>query len=903
MFKKIKKADEAGSWLGRYTVIFSIVCLLVYLLQIYYGKSFVYSEESLSGDGLVQHFNSLAYYGSWLRSILNNIFLEHSFSIPEYDLSIGLGGDIVTTLNYYVLGDPLNLLSVLVPTSLTEYLYHALVIIRLYLAGITFYLYCRYHSYEDDRILPGTIIYVFSFYSIAISVLHPSFLNPLIYFPLILMGADKIMKERKPLLFILSCALSAASNFYFFYMITILMVIYCVIRYVQYHLREIRLLLLLQEVGRFAWYYIIAAMIAAPVFLPNVAAVLGSNRVGGRSSVPVIYELIYYIKLPIAFWNASADYYSCLGYGSIAALALVLLFFKTKWKEKIGFKIAFLVGTIFLMFPFFGHMLNGFGYVTNRWVWGYCFLVSLIVVEMFPDITNLSEAGKWVAAGATVLFAVPTFYFRAGGSKEKLLFAVGLLLIFTVILSMIILVCRHCKYRAITYFLIMIAGIFLNAFGFNTPFSGDYLRNHGNFASAWQDIKSGPFSVLEGMEDNSRFDKVRIDTSNLYFTGVRANSAMLQDVNSVSFYYSVINESTNTFLHDLWVPSPCENRYVDLDSRTMLSAILGVKYNIVRAGEMAYLPNGYDHLIQEKNGYALFETDVTLPMAFMYDSVMNGNKFDALLPTQKEQVMLQAAVVSEDALKESDINLPRVVPENLDIENTISIYEIESSEGVKVNGNRIEVEEMGGTLTLKTDSAECVERCFSFANLYYEGNKNSFLTITDGVKSKSFEVKSSQDNAYADIHNFLCNLGYSERHSESFTISFSEPGIYTYDSIEIINQPLEKMEGWIRARKKTPVDYYFGEDHISLYVNPDKEKLLYVSIPYSDGWKAYVDGKKSKILKTNNFGLGILVEQGEHTIELSYHTPYMRVGAGLMVLGIIFCLVVSWKHSRSNPEI
>ena len=63
----------------------------------------------------------------------------------------------------YILGDPLNLLSFFVPIRYTEILYHVLVIVRLYLAGIAFYVYCLYHSYESRQILPGVLIYVFSF--------------------------------------------------------------------------------------------------------------------------------------------------------------------------------------------------------------------------------------------------------------------------------------------------------------------------------------------------------------------------------------------------------------------------------------------------------------------------------------------------------------------------------------------------------------------------------------------------------------------------------------------------------------------------------------------------------------------------------------------------------------------
>lgn len=44
-------------------------------------------------------------------------------------------------------------------------------------------------------------------------------------------------------------------------------------------------------------------------------------------------------------------------------------------------------------------MFNGFGYGVNRWIWGYCFVISFIVVEMFPDILKLPEKVKWIVRG------------------------------------------------------------------------------------------------------------------------------------------------------------------------------------------------------------------------------------------------------------------------------------------------------------------------------------------------------------------------------------------------------------------------------------------------------------------------------------------------------------------------
>ena len=45
-----------------------------------------------------QHLNSLAYYGEYLRGILYTLFVEHKCTMPMWDMHIGYGSDILTTL-------------------------------------------------------------------------------------------------------------------------------------------------------------------------------------------------------------------------------------------------------------------------------------------------------------------------------------------------------------------------------------------------------------------------------------------------------------------------------------------------------------------------------------------------------------------------------------------------------------------------------------------------------------------------------------------------------------------------------------------------------------------------------------------------------------------------------------
>ena len=106
-----------------------------------HGKSLVWSH-----DGIPQHLNSLAYYGRYLREVLHTIFVEHKLELPMWDMNIGYGSDILTTLHYYVIGDPLTLLSVFVPADKTEVLYEVLIFLRIYLAGISFSIFCFYHK-------------------------------------------------------------------------------------------------------------------------------------------------------------------------------------------------------------------------------------------------------------------------------------------------------------------------------------------------------------------------------------------------------------------------------------------------------------------------------------------------------------------------------------------------------------------------------------------------------------------------------------------------------------------------------------------------------------------------------------------------------------------------------------
>ncbi len=80
-----------------YTLLF-LVCAALCFWQFYLnGKSFVWKI-----DGLYQHYNSFIYLGTYVRDFFRTLVTEHKFVLPMWENSIGYGGDIFTTLSYYV---------------------------------------------------------------------------------------------------------------------------------------------------------------------------------------------------------------------------------------------------------------------------------------------------------------------------------------------------------------------------------------------------------------------------------------------------------------------------------------------------------------------------------------------------------------------------------------------------------------------------------------------------------------------------------------------------------------------------------------------------------------------------------------------------------------------------------
>lgn len=914
MNKKLDKKRNIDFYL-LYTLVFFAVALALYLKFFANGKSLVWSH-----DGVPQHLNSLAYYGKYLRKVLHTLFIEHKLSLPLWDMHIGYGSDILTTLHYYVIGDPLTLLSVFVPASKTEALYAFLIFLRIYLAGIAFSRYSFYHKNSKQATFMGTMIYIFAGWTIYAAMKHPYFSNPMIYLPLILLGIDKIYKKQKPYVFIWSVALAGLSNFYFFYMLGIFMVLYAIFRYFDLFAdRSIKNIG--KWLGVFAVYSVIAVLIAAVILLPVILPVFGTDRFKAENYVPLFYDRIYYEKYLGCLIGENMIQWGVAGYTAVSLAGVFVLF--SKKKKYTALKAGFVLLNVFLLLPYAGHVLNGLSYVSNRWIWAYGMLIAYIFVKIYPELFALTLTEKRKVFVMLLIYCILALLPEAARTQRNLMAMVLLSLSTFTVLSFGNIFTRE---RNLT---VMVAGFLIAGILFNMhyqySYEKDYLSEFTDSGEALEKLETGVDRAVLSTDDPSVYRYDQMDTNS------SENSSMQMGTNSTAYYFSVASSSIANFFDEMYLNTPWEQHYNNLDGRTILDRLASVKYFVVKKGKESDLPYGYSRLSgeAEKNGktYLAYADEDALSLGYTYDSWISREDYDKMTVTEKQQALLQGVVLDDSSLPETETHFN---------DREVSYYTSEGK-GCRLKNGKVVVTQENAQLKLVFKGEENAETYLITEGLDYEGlspremisdkkwskmttyeqnklleensnwrywkeSQKASIQIGGRFLKKTIQIFTDKYNAYSGKHNFLCNTGYSEKGRHTITLTFENTGVYSFDSLKIYCQPMTEIDSQTsKLGEEVLTDVKIGNNEINGKISLSDTKALVLSIPYSEGWTAYVDGEETELKEANTMYMALELPKGDHEIHLVYCTPYLRTGLCLTCIGVL-CYIVLVLINRKKKR-
>ena len=87
----------------------------------------------------------------------------------------------------------------------------------------------------------------------------------------------------------------------------------------------------------------------------------------------------------------------------------------------------------------------------------------------------------------------------------------------------------------------------------------------------------------------------------------------------------------------------------------------------------------------------------------------------------------------------------------------------------------------------------------------------------------------------------------------------------------------------------------FKENYIKGNINVDDNNVLFLSIPYDDGFKILVDSKEVDYYKVIDNFIGLDLEKGYHDIEIIYEVKGFKLGLFVSLLSLITFILIR-KH-------
>ena len=866
-------------------IILSFFCFGVYL--------FIYNKSLLRfWDTYNQHYICFIKMGQWFRSIIRGEGLK------IWDPALGYGADFYLTLsgsNSGSLFDPVNWISTFIPARFAEFGFTVTVFLRLYLCGISFSIFAFRKNKEGYAVLCGALAYTFCACAY-VGMYQFSFIVPMYVFPLVIYGTDELFEKNKPVIYVITLTLSALWSYYFTYMTAVLVVSYCVIKWLCQGREEKNIKRFLPLLGRFTLFSLLAAGMAAIVLFPVVKVVSGMGRLGLGQSIPVLYDTDYYknmLKGLIGTYDMGGR--DCqIGFCLMAFLCLIGLFItKSKYKKQLKIEIALMVAA--LCIPFAGYVMNGFSYIANRWIWGFALAVGMAVVAMLSAFRKMSKARLIVLCGICVGYLSIVFEFCDTDISVKWLSLAVLLLAFCG-LMLSVKVIREKNYRILMVVLTCLTIVLQAYYNYSDRYTNGFSNNIESKSAYEQVTRKGGLPILNRVDttDGSRYVSNELDED--------YNAGWLYNTSGINFYYSCYNEAISQFHNSIALKtSACIHCYKGLDNRSELMALMGVNHYISTAN---IHPTGYDILETEGEGYngkkiQAWETEKKNSLFTRFEKSLSRTAFDNESPYDRQRILMQACVVDNeiDNVDALYLNDESISFELKNIDNTIKMYP-----------DYFEVTEAGAQMDCFFDPVENVELYLFFDHIdLVTENVPSYSVsawgLFDGEKEDSlynaFSSYTKVSHLYGGKHDWLLNLGSVRNKVNGIRIRFGTPGIYTLNGIHIYARNRDDILNNILALNHEISNTSFPLNEIRLSMENTKPEYLFVAIPYSEGWKAYDRGHLVKILKADVGFMALQMEPGEHEIRFVYQTPGFITGLMISFFSMA-CFIVIWLYKKSK---
>ena len=244
----------------------------------FYQKSFLYAlimAAAMFLPFVIIDGGYFIFYGDYNAQQIP--FFKHSVEAVHngtlgWDWGTDLGANFFGSYTYYTLGSPFFWFMTLFPASISQYLMAPLLCVKFALISLFAFTFIRRFVAKPESALIGGLLYAFS--SFNLYNVFFQFQDAFMYFPLLLVGLEEFVVNKRKGLFALVVAVNCLANYFFFIGDCVFLVIYFIIRCTM----DKRFRVSLKEFLQLAVESVIGVLIAGVLFVPSIYQVLDVPR-------------------------------------------------------------------------------------------------------------------------------------------------------------------------------------------------------------------------------------------------------------------------------------------------------------------------------------------------------------------------------------------------------------------------------------------------------------------------------------------------------------------------------------------------------------------------------------------------------------------------------------------------
>ncbi len=807
---------------------------------------------------------------------------------PLYTFETGIGANFISLFGYY-LASPFNLLLALFPESMLTEGVLVITLLKNAIAAAMFTACVQYvFRRRDFSVVILSLGYSLSMYMIAYSW-NIMWLDGVMLLPLAVLGFERMMRESKYGVYVLTLAYILFTNYYIGFMVCVFLVLY----FFVYVIRSRHTSGAFFRAGfRFALASLIGGGLAMCILLPVVFALQYTSAAG--ETLPDFKANFALFRVPAqqlfgmvpTIRSGNLPNIFC----GILPVVLVPLLLTTK-TIPLRRRLAYggLVGVLAVsftvnIFDLVWHGLHTPNDLPYRFSFLYVFAVLLAATAMLPHLKDITHKQLGGTFAGIVAYVVLYEVLQQDGAAVFAPVYVSLLL--AAVYCGILLLIKHRKLATRTAYTVLAAvcmlemtvsgGVSLDTLNGNEYYTdrAGYVANeeHKATADAVAKLETAADAAENGNFYRAEFLPMRtcVDTALYHYRGLTSfSSSNYYHTTRMLGYLGYADNGVNSYLYQSFVPSA--------------DALLNLKY--------LALQTDISHPYLEKIGtagtenypYYLYRNRLSLPLAFCVSSAVSE-----FTPAMYDPFATQEALYTAftgDARQLFTFAPVFVTPASAENASTYSTTRFNCS---------------GGDDAFFEAVIETPASYYIFVDC--TAAKSGYIT----VYNQTGETVSSYDASLGEpyiIDAGTLQAGY--RVEVSITSESAVSGNIFVAALN--NTVLEEKIAMLQKDGMVVTD--FTDSRINGKLNASANSTVFTSIPYDASWTVTVDGKKVEtypIGDLNDDGsqgafLCFDVALGNHDITFSYMPKGLPAGLLISAISLVAFLLLLLITRKKKP--